>query len=98
MKKFKLSRDRLKFEYEFKDGTTSEFVCLASTTEQIDKGVETFDTKGQLDHVKAVLDENLSSSEDGACARLVAEQTSGGNLYAFKASLDEEKKKKKNSA
>ena len=89
MKKFKASRAKVKFEYEFEDGEVVVVKYLEPTTNQIDKSVDIEDTKERLSYTKEVLKECLVCDED-VKEKLLQEQMQDSNIYEFKALLDEE--------
>ncbi len=97
MKKFKIDRKKIKFEYEFLDGTSVKFEYLEPTTEMIDKAVEIDTPSGRMEFSKESLYELLQSDVDGAVEKLIEEQMRNGNIYEFKAKLDEELGKLKKS-
>jgi len=98
MKKFKIQRKRIKFEYEFTDGDTAKFEYLEPTTKQIDKSVELESVSEQMDFAKKTLRDCLVSETDGAVEKLIREQVEDGNIYEFRVALDEELGKLKKSA
>jgi len=90
MKKFKATRRKAKFEYEFKNGTTHEVEYLEPTTQQIDKSVDIDeDVKARLQYTKDVLQECLKA-DAGVVENIIEEQTENANIYEFKAQLDTE--------
>jgi len=51
----------------------------------------------QMEFAKETLVECLKSETEGAVEKLIAEQTRNGNIYEFRAALDEELGKLKKS-
>lgn len=98
MKKIKLNRKKIKFEYELIAGTTVKLEYMEPTTEQIDASFEADDTKEKLEYTKNVLSQCLASETAGDVEKVISEQTLHGNLYTFKMELDIELGKLKKPA
>ena len=88
MKKFKLNRKSVVFEYEFENGETVELKYMEPTTEQIDGSFKD-NVEEKLSYTKEVLRECLSGDEKDI-KRVIKEQIKYGNIYEFKSQLDEE--------
>lgn len=88
--KFKATRPSIKFDYEFQDGSTATLEYLSPTTRMIDGAVAMDEdtTINKLDYTKDILQECLKGSSD-VIEALVKEQIEDGNIYEFKAALDE---------
>jgi len=98
MKTFKAVRKHIEFTYEFMDGTSAKVKYLEPTTQQIDESIDIEDAKERLSFLKNTLTQCLRSDTDGAVDKIVAEQTTDGNIYEFKSVLDEELGKLKKNA
>lgn len=95
IRKFKKHRASVDFEYEFEDGKVETFTYLSTTTNQIEKtfNIKEDDVKGQLEYSISLLKENiLGDRVDDLIAELKE-----GNIFDFKAELEDAvgKKKKK---
>jgi len=97
MKKFKANRKGFKFEYEFEDGKVEVVEYLEATTKQIDKGLKLDDdVTTRLSYTKEVLQACLKADKK-VIEKIIEEQTNDANIYEFKAQLDEELGKLKES-
>jgi len=90
VKKLKLNRKKIVFEYEFADGTTEKLSYFEPTTDQIDRFVAEEEMTSRLMIAKETLQECLASEKEGVTSKVIDEQMHHGNIYDFKAALDEE--------
>lgn len=95
MPKFKTKKHRgsIEFDYEFEDGTVVPFTYLSTTTNQMEKSfdIKADDVKGQFDFSINILRENII----GDRVDDLIEDIKQGNIFDFKATLDEELGKQK---
>ncbi len=97
--KLKAKREQIKFDYEFLDGSTKEFIYLAQTTEQVDNtvAIDEKDTAKILQTHKETLRACLRGTEEDI-DKMLSELTTDGNMYDFKGELEtalgKQKKKK----
>ena len=94
--KLKAKRASVKFDYEFIDGSEEKFEYLEPTTEQIDGAFEHDDSViDRLRYAKIGLHDCLRGEK---VDELMAELETNGNVYEFKAQLDEVLGKRKKNA
>jgi len=98
MKKFKVNRKSVKFEYEFNDGTSEKVEYLEPTTNQIDEAISIGeDVAERLAFTKNILRDCLKAGDESIVEKIIKEQTEYANIYDFKNTLDEELGKLKKS-
>jgi len=93
MKRFKASRDSIKFEFEFADGSIAEFEYLEPNTKQIEAmaelGDDNLSVSEVMERVKTLLNE-LIIGDPKLKKAMLKELETNGNIYDFNSQLSEE--------